>query len=149
MFGNKCQILLAAVPRFSSIACYPVTYAAYQSITPSSLWGLVWCYTEGSHQSEGCPVTPTINGPPHHCHPHTGSGHTQFTCAVCLFILWYSAEWYVHTCGSPRYTQRVMDSVMRSICIVCVAYNMIFSVLFEKVYILTAYISGKYRHHLL
>jgi hypothetical protein len=109
----------------------------------------MWCYTEGSHQSEGCPVTSTINGPPHHCHPHTGNGHTQFACAVYVFIFWYEAECDVHTCGPTRYTLMVLDSVLLSIYIRFVVCNMIISVVFDNVCILTAYNSGKYMYHLL
>jgi hypothetical protein len=58
-------------------------------------------------------------------------------CCLCLFIFRCAAECVLQTCGSPRYTQMLLDSVMRSIYIVCVVYNTGFSVLFEHIYIST------------
>jgi hypothetical protein len=86
--------------------------------------------------------------------PPLSPSHRQWAysvclCCLCLFIFWYVAECDVHTCGSTRYTQMVLDSVLRSTYILCVVCNMIISVLFDNVCILTAYNSGKYMYHLL
>jgi len=152
VFGNKCQILLAAVPRFSSIStdsrmlsCHICSIPIHHPIFAlragvvlhrgfSSIGGLS-CHTDDQWTTP--PLSPS----------HRQWAYSVHLCCLSFYILVCGRVG--RTCGSPRYTQRVLDSVMRSICIVCAAYNMIFSVLFEKVYILTAYISGKYRHHLL
>jgi hypothetical protein len=87
--------------------------------------------------------------------PPLSPSHQQWAysvclCCLCLFIFWYEPESYVHTCGSTRYTQMVLDSVFtRRIYIHFVVCNMIISVLFDNVYILTAYNGGKYMYHLL
>jgi hypothetical protein len=154
MFGNKCQILLAAVPRFISISRQShVILSHMQHTNPSPhLRFEGWCGATprvlinrravlSRRRSMDHPTTVTLT-------PAVGT-----LSSLVLFVFLYSdmraSGTYLWFTAVHTHTQRVLDSVMRSICIVCVAYNMIFSVLFEKVYILTAYISGKYRHHLL
>jgi hypothetical protein len=99
---------------FGSISSH-MSHVACQSITPSVFWGLVWCYTEGPHQSEGCHVHdqwPTPPQPPSHrqwTHSARCALFTSF-CVACRAA-----------CGSSRYTEVVLDNRVQHVYIVCVA----------------------------
>ena len=94
MFGYKCQILRGAGPRFGSISSEPHVFLSHMHHTNPSPHQCFedWCGATSRvliNRSAvlSCPGTSAINGPaPHHCHPHTGGGHTKFACAVCVFL---------------------------------------------------------------